>query len=91
MSRIARQARHAGKKKRNRISARRAYDAILRYLPASNLSAQEAQEIETGLSELRSELQNLGEVFCARFEQSKDPRVTNLYPKRPSLIDRRET
>jgi len=63
MSRIALQARHAGKKERNRVNARKAYDAILHYLPDSNLSAQEAQEIETGLSELRSELQNLGEEF----------------------------
>ena len=61
MSRIALQARHTGKKERNRINARKAYDAILHYLPGLNLSRQEVQEIETGLSELRSELQNLGE------------------------------
>ena len=63
MSRIALQAHHGAKKERNRINARKAYDAILHYLPDSNLSAQEAQEIKTGLSALRSELQNLGEEF----------------------------
>lgn len=63
MSRIALQARHASKKERNRINARKACDAILHYLPDSNLSAQEAEEIKTRLSELRSALRDLGEEF----------------------------
>jgi hypothetical protein len=61
LSRIALSAIHQDKRERNRINARKAYDAILHYLPEANLSAREAEEIETRLAELRSELQLLGE------------------------------
>lgn len=61
MAHIALRARRPDKKERNRTNARKAYDAILHYLPQSNLSSSEAKEIQSRLAELRSVLQRLGE------------------------------
>jgi len=61
--RIALQARQEEKRQRNRVNARKAYDAILQYKPKSSLTASETAEIDSRLSELRALLLNLGETL----------------------------
>ena len=61
MANIARKATHNDKKERNRTNARKAYDAILRFLPQSNLKADEEDQIKCGLAKLEAELRQLGE------------------------------
>ena len=61
-SRIALDARE-DKRDRNRVNARKAYDAIVHFMHGSALDADEAKEIKRGLAQLKSELVKLGEEF----------------------------
>jgi hypothetical protein len=49
------------KVERNRANARKAYNAVLHFMPGTSLSAAESQEIEARMAQLRSALQQLGE------------------------------
>lgn len=49
------------KKERNRSEARKAYDAILRFLPQTFLSQEEKEQIDAKLTELKFALRSLGE------------------------------
>jgi len=60
-ARIARAANYQPKFERNRINARKAYDALLRFIPTTRLSARDADEVKSKLAELKADLQNLGE------------------------------
>jgi len=51
------------RQKRNREAARRAYDTVARLMERVNLNERDARTIVVGLEQLRSELQELGEVF----------------------------
>ena len=63
-SKIAREARHQEKRDRNCAHARRAYDALLRFIPKMpNGNFVESDEMTRGLGQLKSELQQLGEVL----------------------------
>jgi type IV secretory pathway TrbF-like protein len=57
------QADDPEKKRRNRASARKAYDTVVRMMKKLKLSASDAEEIQQGLQRLKSELVTLGEVF----------------------------
>lgn len=46
---------------RNRALARKAYDAILHFLPKVKLSSDEAKEIQSTLEQLQLKLRRLGE------------------------------
>jgi hypothetical protein len=46
---------------RNRVNARKAYDALLHFIPKVPLTSEEAGEIKIKLAELKSELRLLGE------------------------------
>ena len=63
MSKIALDSTHEDKRERNRTNARKAYDAIVHFMPSSALDADETEEVERGLAQLRSELVKLGEEF----------------------------
>jgi hypothetical protein len=52
-----------GKRTRNRKNARKAYNAILRFVPDTTLTQTEKQQIDEGLVCLRSLLRRLGETF----------------------------
>ena len=58
---IARDSRDRARAERNRANARKAYDAVLRFVPRVALSPDETNEINAKLEQLRSELQRLGE------------------------------
>ena len=58
---IARNTSDEIRRQRNRLEARKAYDAILRFLPATLLSREEKEQIESGLTQLKSALRSLGE------------------------------
>ena len=49
---------------RNRQNARKAYDAILHFLPGFSLNAGEQNEFDHGLAALKADLIELGEVFA---------------------------
>ena len=51
------------KKQRNRRSARKAYDTVLRMAKKVTLQEQDAKELEYGLSKLKADLIQLGEQF----------------------------
>ena len=61
MSKIAMDAHYRDKLERNRASARKAYDAVVRFMPRVNFTRDEASEINSKLAQLKSELQELGE------------------------------
>jgi hypothetical protein len=46
---------------RNRVNARKVYDALLHFIPKVPLTSEEAGEINVKLAELKSELRLLGE------------------------------
>ena len=58
---IAQNTSDESKKQRNRHEARKAYDAILRFLPQTFLSQDEKEQIDSKLMELRFALRSLGE------------------------------
>jgi predicted ribosome quality control (RQC) complex YloA/Tae2 family protein len=47
---------------RNRVNARKAHDAVVRFMPLVKLSAAESDEIKRKLADLKSKLKLLGEV-----------------------------
>lgn len=49
------------KKRRNRRESRKAYDAILRFLPQAFLSQEEKEEIDSKVADLKFVLRSLGE------------------------------
>jgi hypothetical protein len=61
LARLALSADRKDKHERNRMNARKAYDAVLRFAPRIMLRRDEAKEIKSRLSELKSDLQSLGE------------------------------
>jgi len=61
LSNIALRSMSEEKRNRNQANARKAYDAILRFLPRSNLDVEQAAEIKSKLEELESDLRLLGE------------------------------
>jgi hypothetical protein len=60
-ARIAQNALDEQKRSRNRSEARKAYDAILRFLPQTLISEDEKGEIDSRIAELRFVLHSLGE------------------------------
>ena len=60
-SKIARDSKDELKIERNRANARKAYDALLHFIPTAALSPEEAKEIDLGLTELKAALRGLGE------------------------------
>jgi len=58
---IALHTAEQGKTNRNRMNARKAYDAILRFIPRAQLTSEETDEIKSALEVLRSKLLELGE------------------------------
>jgi uncharacterized lipoprotein YehR (DUF1307 family) len=60
---IALQTKDAARKQRNRQSARRAYDTVMRFLERVSLSDQEAEGLAVKLDRLKADLKTLGEVF----------------------------
>lgn len=58
---IAQNTLDESKKQRNRVEARKAYDAILRFLPGTFLSQEENEQIDSGLKDLKFALRLLGE------------------------------
>jgi hypothetical protein len=65
-ARIALQSLELGwkeKSNRNRVAARRAYDALLRFRSRGNLSASQVAEFDQGFASLRERLNRLGEAL----------------------------
>lgn len=60
-SKIALRSKHDAKIKRNRVNARKAYNALLHFTPGTSLSVKDAEEIHAKTAQLRAELQKLGE------------------------------
>ena len=58
---IAKNTSDESKKQRNRQEARKAYDAVLRFLPGTFLSQEEKEEIDSKLTELKFALRSLGD------------------------------
>ena len=58
---VAQNTSDESKRERNRHEARKAYDAILRFLPRTFLSQEEKEQIDSKLAELKSALRCLGE------------------------------
>jgi hypothetical protein len=58
---IAQNTLDESKEQRNRREARKAYDAILRFLPQTFLLLDEKEQIDSKLLELKSALRSLGE------------------------------
>ena len=56
-------AENSVKKVRNRQSARRAYDTVVRLMDRVDLPDEDAQLLARKLKRLKSELVSLGEVF----------------------------
>ena len=60
-TKIALEAEDPSKIERNRTNARKAYDALLHFIPNAVLSPEETTQINSGLAELKADLQKLGE------------------------------
>ena len=56
-------SRYQERRDRNQAQARRAYDALLYFIPKSSLTNDESKMIVSGLARLKSELQQLGEAI----------------------------
>ena len=63
LAKIAHNANRDDRKSRNRLNARKAYDAVVRFTPRVTLTAEETDEMKTKMEQLKSELQKLGEEF----------------------------
>jgi hypothetical protein len=61
LAKLSRTANHSAKSERNRANARKAYDAVLRFMGRVLLTGKEAKEVNTKLNHLKSELRKLGE------------------------------
>lgn len=62
-TRIALQTEDPVRKRRNRRSARTAYDTVLRLMGKIQLSESDARVLDSKLKRLKSELRELGETF----------------------------
>jgi hypothetical protein len=62
-SKIAIESFDPAKKKRNRKNARKGYDTILRFMSKVSMEDEDTDYLSDRLRELKSNLQNLGEVF----------------------------
>ena len=60
---IARHTEDVARQERNREAARRAYNTVLRLMKRVKLNEEDTRTIVLGLEQLKSELQELGEVF----------------------------
>jgi len=60
---IARHTTDVARQERNREAARRAYDTVVKLMKRVKLNADDTRTIVLGLEQLKSELQELGEVF----------------------------
>lgn len=60
-SKIALGAKDESRIERNRTNARKAYDALLRFIPGAILSAEETKEINSQMAGLKAALRQLGE------------------------------
>jgi hypothetical protein len=60
-SKIAFDTKDELKIERNRVNARKAYNALLHFIPAAILSPEEAEEINLGITDLKAALRRLGE------------------------------
>jgi hypothetical protein len=58
----SRQIGHGEKADRNRLAARRAYEALLRFRKSTSLTGLQSKEFERGLEDLGQRLRNLGEA-----------------------------
>lgn len=63
LARIAHDANRQDRRTRNSINARKAYDAVVHFMPRVNLNPEETNEMKTKLEHLKSELEKLGEEF----------------------------
>lgn len=61
LSRLAVDAHHLDKAQRNRANARKAYDSVVHFMTRVSCTPDEAIEIKSKLSELKSALHGLGE------------------------------
>lgn len=55
----------AQKRQRNHVNAKKAYDAILRFIPDTSLTDTELEEVRKAFKKLRSSLEDLGENLPA--------------------------
>lgn len=62
LSGIALRTTHVEKRRRNRANAKKAYEAVLRFLPGTQVPPDQEDEIRIKLEELKGELQRLGET-----------------------------
>ena len=60
-ARLASRAKRRNEIEQNRTDARKAYDAVLRFMPKVNLTPSDEKEIKAKLGELKSKLKLLGE------------------------------
>jgi hypothetical protein len=60
-AKIALDAHRHDTRNRNRLNARKAYDAVLRFMPRVNLSPEESSEMKIRVEHLKAELDRLGE------------------------------
>lgn len=60
-SRIALRSKQESKVERNRVNARKAYEALLRFIPGTKLSEESAREINSEMAQLKADLRQLGE------------------------------
>jgi len=61
LARIARSAKRADKRDRNLLNARKAYEAVLRFMPGVMLTTRQTEELKKKLERLKKELRTLGE------------------------------
>src|SRR4051812_28179078 len=59
----ARQTNDLSRRRRNRRSARKAYDTVLRLTKKVHLNQEDARSVAQGLDRLKSELESMGESF----------------------------
>jgi acetylornithine/succinyldiaminopimelate/putrescine aminotransferase len=59
--RIAQSAKRADKRNRNLVNARKAYETVLRFMPAVVLTTSQSRHMRNKLERLKKELQTLGE------------------------------
>jgi hypothetical protein len=61
LTRIAQSAKREDKRNRNLLNAKKAYEAVLRFMPDVILTTSQSKEIKGKLERLKSELRRLGE------------------------------
>jgi nucleoside phosphorylase len=61
LARIARTAKQADKRNRNLLNARKAYEAVLRFMTGVILTTNQSRELKNELERLKKELRTLGE------------------------------